>query len=1055
MTNTIFIDFETRSKCDITKAGAWRYSQDPTTDVMCMAYAIDDGPAQLWVPSHFDLPADYEETRTKDLHHKINLAEKRKEKYSKEQGKDELYEKAVEEIKFFKSLLDDNGEFKLSFTYHTDVPAFITDRKVFEDVGGLLEAHNASFEQAIWANVLVPKYGAFEAPPIIWRDSMAMCAAHNIPLSLEKAGAALNVDKQKDLEGKRVMLQLSQPRKPSASNPKEWWEPTEAADKFETVFMYCMDDVETERAIGKALNPLTKKEQWVWLLDQMVNQRGVQIDVDLVYRCLDIIKEHTEAGKRRITELTNGEVTNVSLVAKLKDWVISQGVKVEDMTKASVEALLADKDTPENVREAMLIRQSLSKASTKKLDTMLFAKAINDNRIRYTLLYHGASTGRWAGRLIQVQNFPRGSIKDIDQAVQDLFDLSLEELQDKYGDVMEVISSCLRAMIVPDKGHDFIVADYGAIEARVVMWYADEQDALQKFRDGVDLYKDMAGYVYDKPLEEVDDSEERQLGKSIILGCFEEDTPVLTNSGVKRIIDVHDTDLLWDGIEWVKHQGLQYQGIKETKRTYGIGATLDHEILVDGTWQEWNEVTTNPSLFQKALNLENLPSSAGNENTINEDALKASTLSVIVPVADELILIGTPLNQEEHADAMSALRKRVQRPGKNILDMHRLYPMTDIGKDCLIESVLASADAMSKVTPITNIMEGGELESNLNGVETENYSWSILSLWKDGTNPSLNWTELMSTVDMRKEIYASALVAKTCQIEEGCLTSKNKSMNSKQRSSVYDIMNAGPRNRFTIITNHGPIIVHNCGFGMGANKFQMTTESQGLQLDEKMAAAAVKAYREKYSGVPQFWRNTEKAAIDAVKTREPQETNKTTWVFNEETNFLECLLPSGRSLYYYNPKIKIGWAVKWIDSKKKFHYDKYDSKDEALLALSGRKDDPLCTRIVDNDIHEDESLTHMGVNSVTKQFQRQETYGGKLVENVVQATARDCMVEGMFRTEKNKYLTIMTIHDEIVSEVPEGQGSVEEFESLLAQTPEWADGLPLVAEGWRGKRYRK
>ena len=766
----IFIDFETRSKADITRTGAYRYAQDPTTDILCMAYAIDDGPVQLWVPSHFDLPADYEETRTAELIHKRNLAEKRIEKYKADEDSpraEELLNKAINEVQHYTELLNfDKEQFELNFNYHTEVPAFIKDKDIFMKIGGgILEAHNASFEQAIWQNILVPRYGAFEAPPIYWADSMALCAVHNIPLSLEKAGAALGLDQQKDLEGKKVMLQLSKPRRPSATNPKEWWEPVDVPDKFEELFAYCMDDVATERALGNALSPLIRDEKHVWLLDQMINQRGVGIDTDLVHKCLDLIKEHGDWGKKRIKEITNGEVTSVSLVAKLRDWVKSQGVDVDDMAKATVERLLADETTPPNVREALEIRLSLSKASTKKLNTMLQAKGVSDDKIRYVLLYHGASTGRWAGRLIQVQNFPRGTIKDVDVAISDLMTLELEELQEKYDDIMEVISSCLRGMIVPSDGHDFLVSDYSAIEARIVMWYAEEEEALEKFAQGVDLYKDMAAYVYDKDIADVDDSDERQLGKAIILGA---------------------------------------------------------------------------------------------------------------------------------------------------------------------------------------------------------------------------------------------------------------------------------------------------GFGMGPDKFQATTAQVGLELSEEMAKNAIKAYREKYSGVPEFWRNMESKSIDAVRTGGKQTANRVTWYHNPRTNFLECLLPSGRTLHYYDPKIRLQWAVKWIDLADKFHFDKYNDKSEAEQQFATKKKDPNCKRLLGNQPQEMDSLTHMGVNSTTKQWERQETYGGKLVENIVQGTARDCMVHGMFNTERKKYLTIMTIHDEIVAEVPEGEGSLEEFESLLSETPAWASGLHLkAADGWRGKRYRK
>lgn len=1055
----ITIDFETRSKCDIRKSGAWRYSQDPTTDILCMAYRINKEPVQLWVNPRFDLPENYEVTRTQELKKQIESADKRIEKYTGDETKQHLLDKAHSEKQHALSLLNADGEYRVKFEYTTELPEFTKDIKLFKSLGGIMEAHNASFEQAIWNNILASRYGVFETTPFMWRDSLAVAAMHNLPLALDKAGAALNLSKQKDQEGKRTMLQLSQPRKPTASNTKEWYEPTDYPEKFEELYSYCIDDVDTECHLGWALGQLPQQEQKIWLLDQIINQRGVTIDVDLAHRCLSLIKEHTDKLKAEIKELTNGEVPSPSLVAKLLEWVKSQGVVASDMTKLTVEKLLADESLPSNVRRALEIRQSLSKSSTKKINSMLSCIGKDKPVVRYTMQYHGASTGRWSGRLIQVQNFPRGNLDDMDAAIDDLKELTLEEIEEKYGDIMDTISSCLRGMLIPSEGREFIVADFGAIEARIVMWYADEQDALQKFRDGADLYKDMAAYVYDKKVEDID-KEERHLGKGVILGCFEEDTPVLTHTGTKRIIDVRETDLLWDGVEWVSHQGLKYQGIKETKRAWGIGATLDHEILVDDTWQEWSEVTTKSSLGLKALNSVNLPLNDGNENTINMDALRASTQSVIVPVGDGVILIGTPLNQVGHKDAMYVLRKRLQPHAKHIMVMQISSPTTTIDKDSLIEYLRASNGATMKEIQTIVTMAAEELKCKKIGAKIGDYSWSTLSLWTDGDNPISNLTELMSTVDMKKEIYVSALVAKMQRTEGLFPNFKNESTNWKRKSSVYDILNAGPRNRFTIITSRGPLIVHNCGFGMGPSKFQSTCALQGLEIDFATAKKAIKAYREKYSNVPVFWSSIENAAINAVKTREPISTHKVTWQYETDKNFLSCLLPSGRKLYYYDPKIKISYAVKWIDHNDNFHWDKYDTESEAFVAKGSLLASGKCKTLLNEwrgDWHPEqvESLTHMGIDANTKQFVRQDTYGGKLVENIVQATARDCMVSGIFNIERKKYLTIMTIHDEIVAEIPKDEGSVSEFESLLAQTPRWADGLPLIAEGWRGIRYRK
>ena len=225
----IYLDFETRSKADLKKVGAWKYSMHPSTEVLCMAWAIDDGEVQLWKPGD---EAPLFIRKPKDI--------------------DELL------IKTFLDLSTD--------TY---------------------EAHNAFFERAIWTNVL--KWG-----PVNWTCSAAKCAAHSLPRALDKAGEALGLTIQKDQEGKRIMMKMCRPRKPSKHNPSVWHEDPE---DFEKLYKYCMDDVRAERALSKALKPLNKIEQKVWALDQKINERGINVDMEAVKAAIQVSVELSQKRK--------------------------------------------------------------------------------------------------------------------------------------------------------------------------------------------------------------------------------------------------------------------------------------------------------------------------------------------------------------------------------------------------------------------------------------------------------------------------------------------------------------------------------------------------------------------------------------------------------------------------------------------------------------------------------------------------------------------------------------------------------------------------------------
>jgi DNA polymerase bacteriophage-type len=244
------------------------------------------------------------------------------------------------------------------------------------------------------------------------------------------------------------------------------------------------------------------------------------------------------------------------------------------------------------------------------------------------------------------------------------------------------------------------------------------------------------------------------------------------------------------------------------------------------------------------------------------------------------------------------------------------------------------------------------------------------------------------------------------------------------------------------------------GFGMGPPKFRATCIIKAqVDVGKKMARKVVKAYRDKYSGVKNFWYSTERTAIEALQKGEPVENGRTTWL--TRGRFLQCRLPSGRLLSYPDARIIIepAWIFPCVDEDEKETTIMIVGRNKAKQrAMKRAADEDL--KIIGPPIEKEKTvLTHMGL--VKNQWVREATYGGKLVENIVQATARDLMAEAMLRAEDRKYYVVLTVHDEIVSEVPEGFGSVAEFEGIMAELPAWAEGCPVAAEGFKSKRYRK
>ena len=375
-------------------------------------------------------------------------------------------------------------------------------------------AFNANFER-----VCLSRFLGKRLKPQGWYCTMIWSAYLGLPLSLEKVGEVLKLNKQKMNEGKALIRYFSIPCKPTKTNGMRTRNlPHHDLEKWSTFKEYNQRDVETEMEIKKKLSafPMPQSEWENYWIDQNINDRGILIDESLVDSAIKFDEILREENMDRAIELTGLENPNSPL--QLKEWLNKKGLEIDSLAKKDVESAL--KNAEGDIKEVLELRQELSKSSVRKYDAMKNVKG-KDNRARGLIQFYGANrTGRYSGRLIQVQNLRRNNLKDLDLARSLVKNRDYETMEILYESPSDILSQLIRTAFIAKEGTRFIISDFSAIEARVLAWLAEEQWVLEAFENGEDIYCRTASRMFGVPVEKHGvNGHLRQKGKIATLAC--------------------------------------------------------------------------------------------------------------------------------------------------------------------------------------------------------------------------------------------------------------------------------------------------------------------------------------------------------------------------------------------------------------------------------------------------------------------------------------------------------------------------------------------------------
>lgn len=947
-------------------------------------------------------------------------------------------------------------------------------------------------------------------------DTMVRAMAHSLPGSLDKLGDILQLDMRKDKRGKDLIQLFCKPRPKnmklrratSATHPKEWQEFIE----------YALADIPPMRELYRKLPRWNYQgaELELWHLDQRINMRGVAIDRELATAAIATSSIAQTSLARQAQELTDGAVQAATQREAMLGYIRDMfDVELPDLRGSTVEKFLdTQDDMPAELRELLLVRASASKTSVSKYKKILNYLS-SDDRLRGILAFCGASrTGRWAGRGPQFHNMPRPAHKQkaIDCAVEHIKAGSLDLVEP---DVMGLVSSAIRGCIVAPPGKKLCVADLSNIEGRVLAWLAGELWKLQAFRDydtiigydaegkeirkGHDLYALAYAKSFGVTPEAVMDNKDhgdgsmRQVGKVMELACIAEGQLVLTNTGLVPIEHVSTGMQVWDGVEFVRHKGVICRGIKEVFTYDGLEATADHLVWVEGT---------------------NRPIHLGVASSSGQRLVKSGAGRRPIRVgyhyfpgaplyAGVVYVHGAGAMQRLRGCKLDSLRQLDQRQKQGMPTLFPAEAHTEMAREAFggSEGALHQQEfpAMGPLrrsgdsvrickcyrSGYVDIAESG-ITATRSGTGSDRQRCGLCSeesaLGIEAPKSVQSGAQHIARLAPRGMAVQPGTCNETpacrddtgrdiCRRAESCKRETQGVARNAREARVFDIVEAGPRNRFTV----SGCLVHNCGYQGNVGAFITFATAYGIDL-EAMAANAidsipegtkaeardfmewlyskepktnaqhwieehghskpeaereskthrqasryglsenafivcnsfVRLWREAHPATVDFWKKVGDAAVQA--TANPGQRYKAGYVTAIRTgNWLRLILPSGRALCYPSPKL--------------------DDKGQ---------------------------LSYMGINQYTRKWERIPTYSGKLVENLGQGVARDVLAANMPRIDGDGYEIVLSVHDELLTETPDtDEYSVDKLVELMSAVPEWAPGLPLAADGFEAYRYRK
>ena len=790
--------------------------------------------------------------------------------------------------------------------------------------------------------------------------------------------------------------------------------------------------MEIERRLSNF--PVPDDVQHQWETDLKINARGVAVDMSLVQGALDIANQSRNELMQEAIDLT--ELENPNSVSQLSKWLETEtNSSFNDLRKDTVSRILAQKLVSGKAERILQIRQELGKTSTKKYDAIETAVCA-DNRIRGLIQFYGANrTGRYAGRLVQVQNLPRTYINiDLLPLARDLVKKHEgEKLSLLFGSINNTLSQLIRTAFVAAQNKILVDADFSSIEARIVAWLAKEEWKIKAFNQHKDIYCETASAMFNVPVEKHGiNSALRTKGKIAELACVAEGELVLTNKGLVPIEKITLDHKLWDGEEWVSHDGVIFKGEREVIEYDGLKATANHFVWIEGQ--------SEPIYFGIAATCGARLLQTGNGRATIRLGKNHKLRKTLEPDMESLLCIDAMyrLWSNTMAKSWKFTKRKIQRlstmlktPSDSYLVRQKInYRETTLRKSKKQRISQLRRERNKILFPFNfsgRIVDYRKswFAGSCYGIRPHKQQRPLRSRQFEVRNSNTKQPQqaYYSTNEIQSSGMALLLQCSNTEIVArndtgGNYTRRGKSGSGEEKKlarhcgkiKVYDIRNAGKRHCFTVSGK----LVHNCGYGGGVGALK-AMGALDMGIPEEDLQDIVTKWRQANPNIVRLWYAVENAVISVIRDGKTKGVNGL--IFSREIDtqnnldFMTIQLPSKRKLYYVEPSLDTD-GIKQV-------------------------------------------IAYKGVNQTTKQWTDILTYGAKIVENIVQAIARDCLAITIERLEESGYPLVFHIHDEVVIECDKDKADLNQVIAIMTNPISWAKDLPLNADGWIGDFFRK